>query len=122
LVLKLSYKGQSLLFPGDLERPGEQAVVSNAGHLLRSDILLAPHHGSKSSCSEPFLQRVKPRICIVSSGSGNYFGFPHPATLKRLKGIGCRIIRIDQEGAVHLQIGPNRLEARSFLSGPLQIE
>ena len=115
LVLKLSYAGKSFLFPGDLEKPGEETVVSNAGSLLESDILLTPHHGSKSSSSRPFLEMVKPRICIISSGGGNYFGHPHSKTLQRLRDIGCRIIRIDQVGAVQLSVGPNGLKVRSFL-------
>ncbi len=115
LVLKLSYGGKSFLFPGDLERAGEEMIVFNAGTLLKSDILLAPHHGSKSSCSKPFLEMVRPNICIISSGSGNRFRFPHSETLHRLKQTGCRIIRTDRVGAVQLYVSPNRLEINSFL-------
>ena len=121
LVLKLSYGGRSLLFPGDLERPGEEVIISHAGSLLRSDILLAPHHGSRSSCSKPFLQMVRPRICIISSGRGNYFGFPHPETLKTLRTTGCEVVRIDQVGAVELSLGQNRFNINTFLEGPLKI-
>jgi competence protein ComEC len=117
LVLKFSYEGKSILFPGDLEMLGEEMIVSNVGHLLKSDILLAPHHGSKTSCSRPFLQMVRPRICIISSGSGSYFGFPHMETMQRLNEIGCRIVRIDQVGAVQVSIGPNKFEIKSFLDG-----
>ena len=91
-------------------------VVLNAGTLLKSDILLAPHHGSKSSCSKHFLEMVRPNICIISSGSGNYFRFPHSETLDRLKQTGCRIIRTDRVGAVQLYASPDRLEINSFLN------
>ena len=116
LVLKLSYAGKSFLFPGDLERPGEERAVLNAGTLLKSDILLAPHHGSKGSCSRRFLEMVRPGICIISSGSGNRFGFPNTETLQRLKQTGCRIIRTDRVGAVQLYAKPERLEINSFLN------
>ncbi|MGD8986411.1 MAG: ComEC/Rec2 family competence protein, partial [Desulfobacteraceae bacterium] len=122
LVLKLSYGGRSLLFPGDLERAGEEVVVSRVGSLLRSDILLAPHHGSRYSCSKAFLQMVRPQTCIVSSGHGNYFGFPHSETLKRLRSAGSQVVRIDQVGAVQLSLGPNRFEVVSFLRGPLKMK
>ena len=115
VVLKLSHEGKSLLFPGDLERMGEEALVSSAGSLLDSDILLAPHHGSKGSCSEPFLRMVRPRLCIVSCGSGNFFGFPHEQTLRRLEAVGCKTLRTDQVGAVRLSIGRNRFEVGTFL-------
>jgi len=122
LVLKLSYGGESLLFPGDLERPGEEVVASKASALLKSDVLLVPHHGSKTSCSKTFIQKVNPRLCIISSGRGNYFGFPHPETLQRLEAMGCHIVRIDEVGAVQLSLGPNRFEVRGFLSGPLKTD
>jgi competence protein ComEC len=121
LVLKLSYGGRSLLFPGDLERAGEEVVISGAGSLLRSDILLAPHHGSRYSCSKAFLQMVRPKTCIISSGHGNYFGFPHAETLERLGTTGSKVVRIDQVGAVQLCLGSDRFEARSFLGGPLKM-
>lgn len=105
LVLRLSYKGISFLFPGDLEIEGERAVVRTSGDNLKSDILLAPHHGSKSSCSRYFLEKVKPKICVISSGRNNYFGFPHRQTIERLKKYQCKIIRIDQVGAVRVVVG-----------------
>ena len=116
LVLKLTYGKKSVLFPGDVEQSGEEKLVASAGRLLKSDVLLAPHHGSKSSCSELFLQEVKPSLCIISCGRGNYFGFPHSATLRRLEGVGCEIIRIDQVGSVRLSIAPGYFDMRRFLN------
>jgi competence protein ComEC len=115
LVLKISYGGQSFLFPGDLERQGEEVLVSNAGQVLKSDILLSPHHGSKSSSSKEFLRMVRPRICVISSGDGNFFGFPHQQTLESLRAIGCRVIRIDQAGAVQCRVGGNKFEISTFV-------
>ncbi len=119
LVLKFSYGGKSFLFPGDLERAGEEVVMSTSGSLLESDILLAPHHGGRSSSSESFLERVRPSICVISSGSGNRFSFPHPETLQRFTDIGCRTIRIDQMGAVEISVGPDRVKIRSYLGGDM---
>ena len=115
LVLKISYQGRSFLFPGDLERSGEDVLIANAGNALKSDILLSPHHGSKSSSSIEFLQMVRPGICVISSGEGNFFGFPHEQTISRLRDIGCRIIRIDRAGAVKCTVGPNKFEIRTFV-------
>ncbi len=116
LVLRLTYGGKSVLFPGDVEQAGEETLVSSAGRHLKSDILLAPHHGSKSSCSELFLREVKPSLCIISCGRGNYFGFPHSETLRRLEEVGCENIRIDQVGSVRLSIAPGYFEMKSFLN------
>lgn len=102
LVLKLSYRGKSFLFPGDIEAAGEAEVIQRAGKALESDILLSPHHGSGSSSTGPFLQLVKPEICVISCGKSNRFGFPHNDVLKRLEHADCGIIRIDESGAVQV--------------------
>lgn len=115
LVLKITYMGKSFLFPGDLERPGEEILVSKAGHGLKTDILLSPHHGSKSSSSKEFLQMARPSICVISSSEGNFFGFPHKQTLKRLKDIGARVLRIDHTGAVKCTVGRKRFEIKTYL-------
>ena len=115
LVLKISYGGRSFLFPGDVEKPGEEILVSNAGRALKSHILLSPHHGSKSSSSLAFLRLVQPRICVISSGEGNFFGFPHQQTLKRLNDIDCIILRTDQAGAVQFLVSPAQFKVWTFL-------
>jgi competence protein ComEC len=115
LVLKISYAGVSFLFPGDLEYQGEKVLVSNAGPVLKSDILLSPHHGSKNSSSKEFLRTVQPRVCVISSGEGNFFNFPHRQTLKRLRDIECKVIRIDQRGAVQCKVGDNKFEISTFV-------
>ncbi len=121
LVLKISFAGKSFLFPGDLEREGEALLVSKRRNALKSDVLLAPHHGSRSSSTREFLRMVKPAICVISSGQGNFFGFPHEQTLKRLRNIGCRAIRIDQSGAVQCRAGPDqRFEVWTIRETPTQ--
>jgi len=117
LVLKLTYGGVSILFPGDLEKAGEALVVSRAGSSLRSDVLMAPHHGSRGSCTKAFLEKVRPRVVIISCGKGNTFGFPHRDTIRRIKEVKGRVIRIDRAGAVELTITPDGLGIRSFLGG-----
>ncbi|MCP4666482.1 MAG: MBL fold metallo-hydrolase, partial [Deltaproteobacteria bacterium] len=117
LVLKISFAGKTFLFPGDLEKQGEAALISNnRGGLLKSHVLLAPHHGSGSSSSPGFLKEVAPRICVISSGEGNYAGFPHEQTLQRLKERGCKTIRIDRSGAVRCSVGPDTFNIETFLT------
>jgi competence protein ComEC len=115
LVLKISFGETTCLFPGDLERLGEDMVVRRTGSLLKSDILLAPHHGSATSCSGAFLNQVKPQVCIISCGKGNPFRFPHEETLRRLQAFGCRIIRIDEVGAVQVSVMQKGYDIQSFL-------
>jgi competence protein ComEC len=112
LVIRISFKGISFLFPGDIEAEGERRLVQNSEQSLTSQVLLSPHHGSKSSSSMNFLKAVSPEICIISCGAGNFFGFPHPQTLKRLKNIGCQVIRIDKSGATQVRVGAKGLQIR----------
>jgi competence protein ComEC len=116
LVIKMSYGDRSLLFPGDLETEGERDIVSNVGNSLNSDILLASHHGSKYSCTLPFLSMVTPEICVISAGKDNYFGFPHENTLERLKKTGCRVMRIDEMGAVKISVNKDELKINSYFN------
>jgi competence protein ComEC len=115
LVLKITYGKTSFLFPGDLERSGEAEVVARAGGLLRSDVLLSPHHGSRTSSTTAFLDRVRPQVCVVSAGADNFYGFPHSDVLKRLNRIGCGVYRTDQHGAVQCSAGSRGLAIRTFL-------
>ncbi|MFC1580858.1 DNA internalization-related competence protein ComEC/Rec2 [Thermodesulfobacteriota bacterium] len=117
LVLKLTYRGVSILFPGDLEKEGEAMVVSRAGSSLGSDVLVAPHHGSRGSCTKAFLEKIRPRVVIISCGKGNTFGFPHRETIQRIKEVKGRVIRIDRAGAIDLTISPKGLDISSFLGG-----
>jgi competence protein ComEC len=115
LVLRISDKGRSFLFPGDLESTGEGILLLREGARLKSDVLLVPHHGSRGSCTKAFLEDVAPRICVVSSGASNPFGFPHQQALTRLQEAGCRIMRTDQMGAIELTVGPEKLHIKTFL-------
>ncbi len=115
LVLKITYRGRSFLFTGDLEAPGEGILVKNQRESLRSDVLLSPHHGSQSSSTKAFLKLVSPSICVISAGKGNRFGFPHAQTLERLESLNCRVIRTDQAGAIQCRVGANRFEVSTFL-------
>lgn len=117
LVLRITYSGTSFLFPGDLEEEGENALVARAKERLRSHILLSPHHGSNTSSSTPFLKRVAPRLCVVSSGEGNPH-FPHKAVLNRLDKMGCRVIQTARSGAVQVTAGPNRRNVRTYVDQP----
>jgi competence protein ComEC len=115
LVLRICDKDRSFLFPGDLESTGEEIVLLREGGRLKSDVLLVPHHGSRSSCTKAFLENVAPSICVVSSRASNPFGFPHLETLKRLQEAGCKIMRTDQQGAIEVTAGSERLHVRGFL-------
>ncbi len=109
LVLKVEYGKSSILFPGDIMKVGEKKLLSAIkSKNLMSKILIAPHHGSKTSSSIDFIKSVKPEIVIISAGSRNRFGFPHKVVLDRYKNKGIKILRTDLNGAVQILIDKNK--------------
>ncbi|MBT9595934.1 MAG: DNA internalization-related competence protein ComEC/Rec2 [Vitreoscilla sp.] len=91
--------GLSALLTGDIEAPQEQALVERLGAALRSDILLVPHHGSRTSSTPAFLAAVAPRVAVIQVGYRSRFGHPHPAVLSRYAASGVAVQRTDQCGA-----------------------
>ncbi|MCL7489528.1 MAG: DNA internalization-related competence protein ComEC/Rec2 [Desulfobulbaceae bacterium] len=79
LVIRLDHQQNSFLFPGDISKTMEKELVEKGAN-LKADLLLAPHHGSRSSSSAPFMAAVDPRVVVVSSGRsvrGHYFDGGH---------------------------------------------
>ncbi len=94
----------------------ENELVRLSGADLASDVLLVPHHGSRSSSSQPFLSKVKPDVAVISAGWKNRFQFPHATVLEAYQKRGCRILRTDRNGAIILTTDGKRLAAKSFFS------
>lgn len=91
----------SLLLTGDIEQYAEQALLASDRY-LRSDVMTMPHHGSKTSSSPAFVQRVRPQIAVATAGYLNRFGHPKPEVISRYAQIGSQVLRSDQDGAVIL--------------------
>jgi competence protein ComEC len=99
LVLRLSHSEIDFLFTGDLEAAGEQGVLAHRSEVA-SEILKAPHHGSRTSSTLAFVNEVNPQVVVASLGDHNRFGFPAAEVVQRYKQKGSRFFRTDQDGAV----------------------
>jgi competence protein ComEC len=117
LVLKASFGAKSFLFPGDIEARAEYELAAIAGDKLRSTVLLAPHHGSKTSSTEMLIEKVNPEVIIISSGWKSRFGFPHPSVIKRYEKKGCRILGTARNGAITLSTDGQTLTIRPTITG-----
>ena len=100
MVIKVAMGTCGILFPGDIERRAEEELVACCRQELASQVLVAPHHGSRTSSSQAFLEAVHPDSIVISAGWRNRFGFPHTAVLKRFQALGGPIYRTDDHGAV----------------------
>ena len=90
--------GAAALLAGDIEAAQEQALVAR-GAALQSDVLLVPHHGSKTSSSAPFLDAVQPRTALVQAAYRSRFGHPAPEVLQRLRERGIAVVESPRCGA-----------------------
>ncbi len=89
LVLWLSFKdGQTLLLMGDAEAGVEQAILSE---IKAVDVMLMPHHGSKTSSTPDFVSKVRPKVVIAQTGYKNHYGFPKDEVVKRYQDVGSQV-------------------------------
>ncbi len=83
--------GRSALLTGDIERDQEAALVAGQREALRSDVLIAPHHGSRTSSTGAFLDTVRPATSVFQAGYKNRFGHPAPDVLQRYRERGITL-------------------------------
>jgi len=96
-VLRISGGQSSALLVGDIERAQEAALLARLGQAdglerLRSTLLLAPHHGSKTSSSAEFLSAVQPAVVLVQSGYRNRYGHPAPEVMVRYRALAATYV------------------------------
>jgi competence protein ComEC len=103
-VLRIATAGGSMILTGDIERAAEGTLATRENS-LKSDVLLVPHHGSRTSSTEPFIAAVSPRWAVVPVGYRNRFGHPNREVLERYRNAGADIVRTDLSGAVRVQLG-----------------
>lgn len=109
-VLKVSSAYGSALLTGDIETISEQALSKRQGERLRADVLLAPHHGSRTSSSPEFLAAVGAETVVFPVGYRNRFRHPNEAVWRRYEETGAQLLRTDRDGAVTVEFAvPRRL-------------
>lgn len=108
LVLYMDYNNSKFLFTGDIEKEGESEIVNNYTK-LNTDILKVPHHGSKTSSTQNFIDIVKPKVAIISSSKNNYYGHPHKEVVDRYKNIDSKIYNTAYDGAISIKVKSNKL-------------
>lgn len=115
LVMKLRFKNVSVLLTGDIGKEAEERMLRR-DYPLRSDVLKIPHHGSATSSSTLFLERVKPTYAILSVGEGNIGRLPHPEALRRYQQLGAALYRTDVQGAITVVTDGEAIQIKTFSS------
>ncbi len=114
VVLKVTYNKVAFFFSGDAELEAEDHLVRTFGKRLESHIMKAPHHASKTSSMEEFLDALNPELVVISCGRRNRFGHPNPTVLDRFKQRGLKYFRTDQDGTVQVITDGKRYSVKKF--------
>ena len=112
-VLKITSIHGSVLLPADIEGKDELALLARVSDKLPATVLIAPHHGSKTSSTAAFLQKVNPSLTIFTMGYQNRYDHPSEVVVARYHNLGSQLLRSDREGAILLRFANN---AWSFAS------
>ena len=104
-VLRIAAGKHVALIPADIEARAEQQLLASSPEKLRAQVLVAPHHGSKTSSIPAFVRAVDPRIVIYPVGYRNRFGHPHVDVEERYLRQGSHVYRSDRDGAVTVNLG-----------------
>jgi competence protein ComEC len=102
VVLLGEVAGRRFLLTGDVEDDVDPIIAARG--LPPVDILKVAHHGSATASTPAFLDRVEPKVAIVSAGAGNPYGHPARSTIDRLEATGARVLRTDTDGSVAVSI------------------
>ncbi len=120
LVLRLDWRGVSVLLTGDLGWRGEARVLER-GEPVRVLTLRVGHHGSRFSSTTRFLEAARPPFAIISVGARNPFRHPTPEALARLEAAGARIYRTDRDGAIVIETDGMRLCITRWARGTTEV-
>ncbi|HEY8158569.1 MAG TPA: DNA internalization-related competence protein ComEC/Rec2 [Methylobacter sp.] len=103
-VLKIQSKHGTVLLTGDIEAAAESWLVKTYGEELKADVLIAPHHGSKTSSTAEFLQTVQPDYVLIPAGYRNQFGHPHKDVLARYRQVNAKWLNSADSGAIAVNV------------------
>lgn len=107
-VLRVFTGESSVLLTGDIERPAERVLLSRPD-LLASDIVVVPHHGSRTSSTSSFIKAVDPQYALFPVGYRNRYGFPKADVVARYRAQNVQTLRTDRTGSVEFHLTPEEI-------------
>ena len=113
-VLRISSNHGSLLLTGDIEREQEEWLVDNYDKKLDSDVLVVPHHGSRTSSSAKFIEQVSPVVALFPVGYRNRYRHPNGRVVNRYRIHGSDILTTASAGAITMTFGEKGLSSSGY--------
>ena len=111
-VLMIDNGKYKILLTGDIEKYAEQELLHNMPEKLAANIIVAPHHGSKTSGIPKFISAVHPEIVLYATGYRNRYHFPHPSVIKEYEKINALAFNTSESGSIQFIVGKNGLETK----------
>lgn len=112
LVISLDYNNRSILLPGDIEEEAEYAIYND---LKSYDIVIVPHHGSKTSSTVQFVDAVRPEIAVLSYGR-NYYGIPSEEVILRYENAGSKVFSTFEHGEINIILKDKNLYYNTYIN------
>jgi competence protein ComEC len=113
-VLRVRTSHGTLLLPGDIEKRAEQSLLARRGNEIAAQVLVAPHHGSKTSSHGEFVRAVKPEHVLFPVGYRNRYRHPHPAVLERYREAGAALYDSPSAGAIEFRFDAHGIRATAY--------
>lgn len=114
IITMITYQNKKVLLMGDASKNNESLLLKKY-NLPEIDILKVGHHGSKTSSSKEFIEMIKPKISLISSGKNNMYHLPNIEVVKRLQRIRSRIYNSQQNGQVTIDLDDNlKVDSNSY--------
>ena len=120
--------GRRALLTSDIEAPDEAALLARDAAGLQADVVLVPHHGSRTSSTAAFIAATGARQAVIPVGYRNRFSHPKDDVVARYEGAGITLWRTDRDGAVGIRLGPGgaavagwRAEHRRYWQGGVEV-
>ncbi|MFZ2523967.1 MAG: DNA internalization-related competence protein ComEC/Rec2 [Candidatus Ferrigenium altingense] len=113
-VLRISAGKHSVLLAGDIEKNSEIRLLKQHADRLFTSLLVAPHHGSKSSSSDEFVAATLPDYAVFTAGYRNRFGHPREEVLQRYADSGAELLRSDEDGAILVEMSAQGLQVERY--------
>ncbi|MEL4390917.1 DNA internalization-related competence protein ComEC/Rec2 [Shewanella xiamenensis] len=115
-VLRIDDGQQSLLLSGDIEKETESILIERvqAGFILKSQVLIAPHHGSRTSSTLAFIERVAPELVLFPAGLNNRYGFPKADVVARYQALQINHLTTGIEGQISVTFEQGRLDVKTY--------
>jgi len=114
VVLRIVYGSRSFLLTGDIERLAETELLQGGGNLA-ADLIKAPHHGSRTSSTQQFIDAVAPAHAVISVGRSSPFGHPHGEVVERWKAAGADVLTTGERGMISMSTDGKDLVIDRFI-------